>query len=398
MNVSYLFNHATRSLRLCCRKPHEGEFPQELKRQFSSNRFAVFSDVSLFGSAIRRRFWEGLKADCNEKFIVMGEILTKQFNFYASQRLRRMSQVWQLYSRLYTEKSFRQIVSQLARTLREKQKRPLSLLLGVAIFNWENEKITDEEINNSLSELDRWQSKDRLSQLFKVHGCELSDKLSDDGWEPVIKKESLQVWRRPFPNTYLYEYKVLGTFLDVPARVFFTVQMDLDYRKTWDKSVIHLEVVDREEEFDSGCEVVHWVTHFPYPMYSRDYVYVRRAMVNPKTNTMVLVSRAVEHPSCPPGKKYVRVKNYSSRMVIRPHRNYDENGFDYVLTYFDDPQAAVPATAYHWITSSGVPDFVEKVHHAAKELCQQRRYKSTLPHSKSSNAPCPAGDVDYVYM
>lgn len=53
--------------------------------------------------------------------------------------------------------------------------------------------------------------------------------------------------------------------------------MDLEYRKTWDKLVVKLEVVDCENQrknnnrrhrdndyyVDSRNEVVHWVMHYP---------------------------------------------------------------------------------------------------------------------------------------
>ena len=37
--------------------------------------------------------------------------------------------------------------------------------------------------------------------------------------------------------------------------------MDIQYRKKWDKYVIKLERVDRDE--DTGSEVIYWATHFP---------------------------------------------------------------------------------------------------------------------------------------
>lgn len=36
--------------------------------------------------------------------------------------------------------------------------------------------------------------------------------------------------------------------------------------------------------------------------------------------------RAVEHPSLPETQDFVRVHSYQSRMVIRPHRSFDEVG------------------------------------------------------------------------
>ncbi|XP_032304743.1 stAR-related lipid transfer protein 7, mitochondrial [Coturnix japonica] len=84
---------------------------------------------------------------------------------------------------------------------------------------------------------------------------------------------------------------VFGTYTDVTPRQFFNVQLDTEYRKQWDSLVIKLDVIERDAA--TGSEVIHWVTHFPYPMYSRDYVYVRRYRVDKENNLMVLVSRWV---------------------------------------------------------------------------------------------------------
>ncbi|KAL0620379.1 StAR-related lipid transfer protein 7, mitochondrial [Plecturocebus cupreus] len=147
------------------------------------------------------------------------------------------------------------------------------------------------------------------------------------------------------------ETTVFGTYTDVTPRQFFNVQLDTEYRKKWDALVIKLEVIERDVV--SGSEVLHWVTHFPYPMYSRDYVYVRRYSVDQENNMMVLVSRAVEHPSVPESPEFVRVRSYESQMVIRPHRSFDENGFDYLLTYSDNPQTVFPRYCVSWMVSSG---------------------------------------------
>ncbi|GIX75810.1 stAR-related lipid transfer protein 7, mitochondrial [Caerostris extrusa] len=389
MNGSFVYNKIARNFRKCYRNCNENELSHELKRGFSfsssidSSKTRMLSFKSLFELDIRKKIWQDFKSQCNTKLIILGEILTSQCNFIASQRVRRMSQICNLYNQLYTEQTINRIVSQLARNLRSKR-RPFSVLLGAALFKWEVEKITDEEILNCICELDRYQSSDDHKRN-SIPEQGLVNKLIQDGWEAIIKKECIQVWRKAFPDSYLYEYKIMGTFYDVPARTFFAVQTDIEYRKKWDKLVIKLDVIDKEND-ENGCEVMHWVMHYPYPMYSREYVYIRRAVISPETNTMVLVSRATDHPACPVNNKYVRVTKYSSRMVIRPHRTYDDDGFDYVLTYFDDPQAAFPTTAYNWMASSGVPDFVEKLHNAARELHkQEQRNKPSLAVSKSQN-------------
>jgi hypothetical protein len=241
--------------------------------------------------------------------------------------------------------------------------RPYHLLWGLAVFAWDRDKITDEEISQVANEIAhiRRDSDGRFT----------SDDDHLNSWERLINKGHLTVWRKPVPNSYLYEYKVFGTYNDIPARAFFIAQVDLEFRKQWDKLVIMLDVVDKDEE--SGTEVVHWVMHYPYPMYSRDYVYARKCTVDNEKKLMVIVNRSVDHPNAPTTAQYVRVETYMSQMVIRPHSSFDENGFDYVLTYYDDPKAAFPSVAYNWMATTGVPDFVNKVHNAAKMLHERRR-------------------------
>ncbi|MEQ2209140.1 StAR- lipid transfer protein 7, mitochondrial, partial [Xenoophorus captivus] len=74
---------------------------------------------------------------------------------------------------------------------------------------------------------------------------------------------------------------------------------------------------------------------------------------------------AVQHPRVPETQEFVRVHSYQSKMVIRPHKSFDENGFDYLLTYSDDPQTVFPRYCVSWMVSSGMPDFLEKLHTAA---------------------------------
>lgn len=332
-----------------------------------------------------KELWQRFTAECNEKLVLLGEILTLQCNFYAAQRIQRLTQMASLYRNLYNESTFRRMVSRFAQRLHKKA--TLGYLLGVVVFDWKQDKISSEEMKNCIDEFDR------LVLTRKCHRREENNNeekhyllpLGSSGWEPVISKPNLCVWRKSVPKSYLYEYKVFGTFTDIPARAFFSVQTDTEYRKKWDKLVIKLDVIDKDDK--DGCEVIHWVMHYPFPMYSRDYVYIRKSLVDAENRVMVLVSRAIDHPACPVSNNYVRVQKYFSQMVIRPHRHFDDVGFDYVLTYFDDPEAAFPSPAYNWMASTGVPDFVEKLHNAARALYLEKHasHGSTQDFSQNCN-------------
>lgn len=230
------------------------------------------------------------------------------------------------------------------------------------VFVWDGQRIEEEELQRSAQEMKHMEN---ISSLFQGDSQRLDPRAEqgEQPWEMIMDKKHFKLWRRPIEGTHLYQYRVFGSYTDVTPRQFFNVQLDTEYRKKWDSLVIKLDVIERDTA--TGSEVIHWVTHFPYPMYSRDYVYVRRYSVDQENNLMVLVSRAVEHPSVPEDPEYVRVRTYESQMVIRPHKTFDENGFDYLLTYSDNPQTVFPRYCLSWMVSSGMPDFLEKLHMAA---------------------------------
>uniref|UniRef100_A0A3P9MBS6 StAR-related lipid transfer protein 7, mitochondrial n=1 Tax=Oryzias latipes TaxID=8090 RepID=A0A3P9MBS6_ORYLA len=286
-------------------------------------------------------------------------IFADHCGFVTGQRLRRACQIGELYSNIYSERTKWTLVGNIWRRFQSRNAPTGKLVAALAgIFMWENEKIQDEEMRRCGLELEALEDVKRMyTSSATVSGQ------PDASWEAVMEKKDFRVWKRPIPNSHLYEYRVLGSYNDVTPRQFFNVQLDTEYRKKWDSLVIKLEVIDRDSM--TGSEVVHWATHFPYPLYSRDYVYVRRYEVDINHNLMILVSRAVQHPKVPETQEFVRVHSYQSKMVIRPHKSFDENGFDYLLTYSDDPQTVFPRYCVSWMVSSGMPDFLEKLHVAA---------------------------------
>nr|XP_028596916.1 stAR-related lipid transfer protein 7, mitochondrial [Podarcis muralis] len=295
-------------------------------------------------------------------------LMANQCSYVTGQRVQRAQQIGQLYSNIYSERTRKSLFSSLWRKFLGRYTSACKLMAVVTgVFLWEEERIKEEELKRSaeemklMEEINVFQSNKGMSKTQEPKDAGSVSR--EQSWEMVMDKKHFKLWRRPIGGTHLYQYRVFGTYTDVTPRQFFNVQLDTEYRKKWDSLVIKLEVIERD--LDTGSEVIHWVTHFPYPMYSRDYVYVRRYSVDQENNLMVLVSRAVEHPSVPEDPEFVRVQTYESQMVIRPHSSFDENGFDYLLTYSDNPQTVFPRYCVSWMVSSGMPDFLEKLHMAA---------------------------------
>lgn len=235
-------------------------------------------------------------------------------------------------------------------------------LLNKAGFLWDKERITDFELYRCKKNI-RLAKKKRRKQ--KGGG---DDEVE---WEKFLNQKLLEVWRRPINSSGLYEYKVFGTFFDINAHSFYRIQVDNEYRAIWDQFVLKLDVVDSDPV--SGSEVLHWVTKFPYPLRNRDYVFVRRGKIDHDSMTMVLISRATTHPLCPENGDHVRVPSYNSSLVILPHTTFDEDGFDFVLSYFDDPKTNFPSYCMNILTSSNLPAFISTLHSAAADLNQQEQ-------------------------
>lgn len=97
---------------------------------------------------------------------------------------------------------------------------------------------------------------------------------------------------------------------------------------------------------------------------NRDYVFVRRYLIDKETNTLYIMSRSTEHPDFPKFSKNYRIEDYWSIMVIRPYSDMNKPGIQFSLTYFDNPGVNIPSSVANWITKSVMPDFLKRLRKA----------------------------------
>jgi hypothetical protein len=58
-------------------------------------------------------------------------------------------------------------------------------------------------------------------------------------WQLYVETPEFKVYRRISDrNPSLFEYRIIGGWNDIPARVLSHVYLDLAYRKNWDKHMI----------------------------------------------------------------------------------------------------------------------------------------------------------------
>ncbi|CAG9536541.1 unnamed protein product [Cercopithifilaria johnstoni] len=212
-----------------------------------------------------------------------------------------------------------------------------------------------------------------ISDEMILAEAKTSTDIDCEDWEIVRNEENSKVLRRLHVDTGLYEFRCSGSYDDITASDFVDAQMDLVFRKKWDRNVVKLELVRKDDNTDS--ELIHWISKFPYPLYPREYVFVRRRYIDERDRCIVIANCAITDsaniiPRCE--KKYVRVETYRSIMIVRAHKTFDCKGFDYILSYYDNPESNIPKYAYNWLVNYGGPYYLHQVHDAAKKLEQKR--------------------------
>ncbi|XP_050543372.1 stAR-related lipid transfer protein 7, mitochondrial isoform X2 [Daktulosphaira vitifoliae] len=164
---------------------------------------------------------------------------------------------------------------------------------------------------------------------------------------------------------------VHGWFDDVSALDFMQVQLDLEYRKEWDKMSVDLNILDSEPLTCS--DLIYWELRWPKWFQNRDYVFKRRYRIDEEEKIMSIVCESTEHPDYPEYSGKWRVKNYWSYIVIKPRTDFDKAGVEFSITYFDDPGVTVSNYLTSWYQSKGMPSFFNDQRKAALELARRRR-------------------------
>ncbi|KAF9312469.1 hypothetical protein BG003_006259 [Podila horticola] len=180
------------------------------------------------------------------------------------------------------------------------------------------------------------------------------------GWDLFSEVPNFKVYRRAVPNSALKEYKVLGTYNDLPTRYLLRAYTDLDFRKSWDKNMIDWKALENHR--------LHFTAKFPWPLSPRDYVYELR--VQEFQGGVVCVNgKSVNDESMPERSGTVRVDEFRQDVVIQP--TPDGNGCNIWFGYYDNPKGNIPTSIINWAARSGVPAFLSSLREAGHNLMKK---------------------------
>lgn len=148
-------------------------------------------------------------------------------------------------------------------------------------------------------------------------------------WELFSEINQFKVYRRPMANSALKEYKVLGTYPDLPSRYLVRAYTDYDFRKTWDSNMKEWKALQNDR--------LHFVAKFPWPLCPRDYVYELRVKEF-KDEVIAVHFLSIRDESTPETAGIVRVDDFRQDVVIQPTQ--DGQGCNVWFGYFDNPKAS----------------------------------------------------------
>lgn len=256
-------------------------------------------------------------------------LISKIKNFYLNpnelpnKSIIYFSNLKNIFNRLHQR--FRAKIEFIVKNNRSAKNKYLFSLSSAAtggVFTWDEFKITNDDLKSEVNEiLSMFNVEDKKENNSK-NDKKLQNKISidleksrliqDNEWKMIYDKPDLIIWRREIilsdndlskhagaetsgtVNYDIYEYKVLGRINDATPIEFYKTQIDLNFRKEWDYLVLHLDLI--EEEVSTKTELIRWVMRFPYPLYPREYIFVRRFCFDPQEKLLILVSRAI--PEC----------------------------------------------------------------------------------------------------
>lgn len=333
----------------------------------------------------------------------VAEACTQQFEFIVAQRVRRSLQIFHLYTRIWEKTALKEFMKSWRNRAFRNSRRFIASSIGVTMFNWDRERISEKELNSYKQEIEGiYKLRDTTVvcpncnlrividvQQPGVNYCICQDNKNksgatcnqdSEGWRPYLEREDMLIWRRQEPNSGgLFAYKVYGSFADVTAEDFLQTQIDVEYRKQWDPIARELRIIDSdpmsETTKNDSCDVIYWETEWPALFSNRDYVYQRRWLVDKDRRLIIIISKGTEHPDAPTRPGIYRVSTYWSYMVIRPYTEFHQPGIEFGLTYFDDPGVNIPSTVTAWVAMTGLPNFLIRMRKASKNY---KHYKESI--------------------
>ncbi|XP_033118245.1 phosphatidylcholine transfer protein-like [Anneissia japonica] len=191
--------------------------------------------------------------------------------------------------------------------------------------------------------------------------CKELDNPVIDEYEFFVEAMNVKIYRKYKESSGLYEYKTFGVLEGISPDICAKVYTDLEYRKEWDKYAKELY------EFKEG-EVtgIYWNVNFPFPMYNRDYVFVRetKEFDLDGRHIWVVLGKSAPFESVRERSRTIRVDDFQQSMCMTSDGG---SGTKALMHYYDNPKGMLPTWLINWAAKTGVPNFISDM----KKHCEK---------------------------
>ncbi|KAL3665978.1 hypothetical protein V7S43_008776 [Phytophthora oleae] len=177
---------------------------------------------------------------------------------------------------------------------------------------------------------------------------------------PIYAEKDVEIFRPTQKDSSLPVYYGKG-WLPFPPDTLFNTLMDARYRKSWDKNVQQVHVVEHQHVSD----VMYFALNLPWPLANRDYVYRRRVQFYPTQNAFVVLCQAAHHADAPANDVRVRVETCTLRLCIRSMSSSNDS-CDFHLEYEDDTNFSIPNYVVNMLLHTMMPSFMTELRKACK--------------------------------
>ncbi|XP_077184813.1 phosphatidylcholine transfer protein [Paroedura picta] len=185
-------------------------------------------------------------------------------------------------------------------------------------------------------------------------------------WQLLAEAAGVSIYRVLDQKSGLYEYKIYGGIAGCSPELCAEVYMDLKHRPTWDRYAKELCEKTHEDR-----TVIYWEVKFPFPLWNRDYVFIRerRDLEIDGRKVLIILAKSVSTPQFPEKTGVIRVRNYRQSIAVESDGT---NGSKVYMSYFDDPGGMVPPWFVNWVAKTAVPNFLKDMRKACLRYHKKR--------------------------
>lgn len=139
-------------------------------------------------------------------------------------------------------------------------------------------------------------------------------------------------------------------------------------RNHWDTYCVSAE---RKQDPDTSKTAYYWQLNYPFPLYNRDYCFVRESKKICRDDKILYVTlaRSERFEIFSERSGVIRVKDYFQKAGMVSD---GKSGTIAYMTYYDNPEGMIPTWLINWAASIGGPQYLKLMHKSCAQYLQWR--------------------------